>query len=128
MDDGATLARQTAGVDATGVRMMRRRGSTIMTTTTVLPVIIEQVPGWQEEHDEPQWRIRCPYPTCGTINQFREVDIAIRWNTGEDFKVEDGRIVFAPWSRGQADFKHDKYECEGCDQPVTMEIEDESWD
>jgi len=73
----------------------------------------------------PQWQIRCPH--CGTIGQFREVDIAIRWNTCENFTIEDGRIVYAPWSEGQTDFEHERYECQGCSGVVTMDIEDESW-
>jgi hypothetical protein len=93
--------------------------------STAPAVIIEHVPGWEEEWDEPQWQIRCPH--CGGLNQFREVDIAIRWNRCEDFEVEDGKIVSAPWSEGQTDFEHDRYECEECDGTVTMDIENESW-
>lgn len=95
-----------------------------MSNTQALPVIIEQVPGWEEEYDDPQWQLRCPH--CGGLNAFREVEVAIIWNVTEEFEVVDGRIKRVVWTEtnGSGDAEHDRYECEHCDKPVTMEIDE----
>lgn len=93
-----------------------------MSATIALPVIVERV--WDEDYEEHIWQVRCPH--CDAVNQFREVEVAIYWNVTEEFEVADGRIKRVRWSRtnGSGDAEHDRYECESCDKPVKMEIDE----
>ncbi len=95
-----------------------------MGETAALPVIIEQV--WDKDYEETVWRLRCPH--CGRSNAFREVLKAVQWNETEEFFIVDGQIVSVTWSpAADAEFQHDRYECEACNKPVTMHIERERY-
>lgn len=84
-----------------------------MSHIEALPVVVVT----ETEDDEVVYYAECPH--CKGRDAFREIDVAIRWNIGE-LVIENGRIVAADWGTGDADFDHDRYECEHCDGPVLL--------
>jgi DNA-directed RNA polymerase subunit RPC12/RpoP len=69
--------------------------------------------------DEPGHTAQCPH--CGAQGNdiVREIDQAVRWNTGE-LVIEDGQIVAANWGEGDTNFEHVRYECDHCGKPVDL--------
>src|SRR5690348_7799377 len=77
--------------------------------------------------DKPGHTAQCPH--CGVQGDdiVREIDEAVRWNTGE-LVIEDGKIVAANWGRGEENFEHARYECDHCGKPVALPDNiDEDW-
>lgn len=90
-----------------------------MSKVDTLAALVVAVPVEGGEPGEVEYTVECPHCKAQGLDIIREVDTAVRWNTGE-LEIEDGKIVGAYWGTGDTTFEHEAYECQQCDNPVSL--------
>jgi hypothetical protein len=84
-----------------------------------LPLLVIALPVEGGKPGEVAHTTECPHCHAQGLDIVREIDEAVRWNTGE-LVIENGQIVAANWGTGGSNFHHSRYECEHCGNPVEL--------